>query len=278
MLSPGLALFLFGVSSIPETETVFATRVLAPAIVGVVLIVLFVLHALRTEHPLIDLRLFANRALTVSVLTTVLFMIAFMGAGLLFPSYFLQIRGETTLAAGLLLAPQGIGAMLTMPIAGTLADRVGPGKIVLFGMALIAAGMAVFTQVGVSTSYVVLLGALFVMGMGLGCTMMPIMTAALQTLTDHTVARGSTLMNIVQQTAGSIGTAVMSVVLTNQLAGVASATSPLDAMKVSADAFGTTFTVALVLILLTFVPAYFLPRKKIVPTDDADSPPTVLLH
>lgn len=278
MLSPGLALFLFGVSSIPETETVFATRVLAPVIVGAVLVILFVFHALRTEHPLIDLRLFANRALTFSVLTTVLFMVAFMGAGLLFPSYFLQIRGETTLAAGLLLAPQGIGAMLTMPIAGTLADRMGPGKIVLFGMFLITAGMAVFTQVGVGTSYVLLLGALFVMGMGLGCTMMPIMTAALQTLTDHTVARGSTLMNIVQQTAGSIGTAVMSVVLTNQLKGVATATSPVDALTISADAFGTTFMVALVLILLTFVPAYFLPRKKITPTDNADASSTVLLH
>ncbi|MDM4784629.1 hypothetical protein QTS76_36875 [Micromonospora sp. b486] len=51
-----------------------------------------------------------------------MFIIAFMGAGLLFPSYFLQVRGETTLAAGLLIAPQGIGAMLTMPIAGMLAD------------------------------------------------------------------------------------------------------------------------------------------------------------
>ncbi len=278
MLSPGLALFLFGVSSIPETETVLATRVLAPAIIGSVLVVLFVFHALRTEHPLIDLRLFANRALTVAVLTTVLFTVAFMGAGLLFPSYFLQIRGETTLAAGLLLAPQGLGAMLTMPIAGMLADRMGPGKIVLGGMVLITAGMAVFTQVGADTSYVVLLGALFVMGMGLGSTMMPIMTAALQTLTDHNVARGSTLMNIVQQTAGSIGTAVMSVVLTNQLKNAANATSSTDALDISASAFGTTFMVALVLIVLTFVPAFFLPRKKITPVEGTDASTPVLLH
>lgn len=278
MLSPGLALFLFGVSSIPETETVFATRVLVPAIVGAVLIVLFVFHALRTEHPLIDLRLFRNRALTVAVVTTLFFITAFMGAGLLFPSYFLQIRGETTLAAGLLLAPQGLGAMLTMPIAGTLADRIGPGKIVLVGLVFVTAGMAVFTQVGPDTSYVLLLGGLFVMGMGLGSTMMPIMTAALQTLTDHSVARGSTLMNIVQQTCGSIGTAVMSVVLTNQLKGVEAATSPVEALSISADGFATTFTVALVLVVLTFVPAFFLPRKKVTPSEGKDTAAPVIMH
>ncbi|MDJ0361601.1 hypothetical protein QMK32_15295 [Rhodococcus sp. H29-C3] len=51
--------------------------------------------------------------------------------------------------------------------AGTLADRIGPGKVVLVGIGFISAAMAVFTQVGPDTSYVLLLGALFVMGMGL---------------------------------------------------------------------------------------------------------------
>ncbi len=82
-----------------------------------------------------------------------LFAIAFFGASLLFPSYFLQVRGETTLQAGLLLAPQGLGAMLTMPIAGMLTDKIGPGKIVLAGIVTIVVGMAMFTQVGVDTSY-----------------------------------------------------------------------------------------------------------------------------
>lgn len=85
-------------------------------------------------------------------------------------------------------------------------------------------------------------------------------------------------MNIVQQTAGSIGTAVMSVVLTNQLKSVANATSPTDALDISASAFGTTFMVALVLIVLTFVPAFFLPRKKITPVEGADASKPILLH
>ena len=76
----------------------------------------------RNEHPLIDLRLFRQPRLTVAVIAMALFAIAFFGASLLFPQYFLQVRGETTLHAGLLLAPQGIGAMLTMPI-GRRAHR-----------------------------------------------------------------------------------------------------------------------------------------------------------
>ena len=53
------------------------------------------------------------------------------------------------------------------------------------------------------------------MGLGMGATMMPVFTAALASLKDHDIARGSTLMNITQQVAASIGTALFSVLLTN---------------------------------------------------------------
>jgi EmrB/QacA subfamily drug resistance transporter len=299
LLSPGLALFLYGASSTPETGTLLATKVLVPGLIGLALVAAFVLRSLltRIEHPLIDLHLFRNRQLTIAVISMSLFAIAFFGAGLLFPSYFLQVRGETTLQAGILLAPQGLGAMITMPIAGILADRTGPGKIVLTGIAVIALGMAAFTQVAADTSYVLLLGSLFVMGLGMGATMMPIMTAALQTLTDHNLARGSTLMNIVQQVAGSIGTALMSVVLTNATMARDAAETLVEAGRAGrvdqlapaavgqglselADAFGLTFVVATVLIVACLVPACYLPRRKppVALETERDTAAPLLMH
>ncbi len=138
LLSPGLALFLYGISSIPGHGTSSATHVWAPALLGLTLIIAFVPWALarRNIHPLVDLRLFKNKDMTVAVLAMMLFAIAFFGASLLFPLYFIQVRGEDALGAGLLLAPQGIGAMITMPIAGILADRIGPGKVVLVGVSV----------------------------------------------------------------------------------------------------------------------------------------------
>ena len=291
LASPGLALFLFGVSSIPEKHTVLAARVLIPAVIGLVLMVAFVLHALRTDHPLIDVHLFRNRSLTFAVLTMVFFAIAFFGAGLLLPSYLQQVRGLTPLHAGLLIAPQGLGAMLTMPIAGRLVDKIGPGRIVMTGLVVIAIGTLFLTQLHADTSYPLLMAALFVMGLGMGCTMMPVMTAAIQTLTHAQVARGTTLMNIVNQTAGSIGTAVMSVVLTNLLnskplaqAAIASHFNPAIAKQLppgalatgfdqASAAFAHTFVVAVVLVVITLIPAYFLPKvKPSVPQDSSDAP------
>lgn len=293
LLSPGLALFLFGVSSIPGEGKVAAVKVLVPGLIGLALVIGFVFHAMGKDHALIDLGLFKNRNLTISVIAMTLFSIAFMGAMLLFPSYFLQVRGEGTLQAGLLLAPNGLGAMLTMPLGGKLTDKIGPGKLVLVGIVIIALSMGVFTQVTAETSYPLLLGALFVLGMGMGLTMMPIMSAALARLTDGQIARGSTMMNIIQQAAGSVGTAVMSVILTNQVlaspsatvySGVTQGLVPADQVPAEilaqgkeslAGAFGTTYMVALVLILLCLIPAFFLPRKRMEPVAGQPEQPTL---
>ncbi len=301
LLSPGLALFLFGVSSSTEHRTFMTAGVLIPAIIGAVLIAGFIWHALHTDKPLLDLRLFRNRTLSIAVITMTLFMIAFFGAALLFPQYFIGVRGESTLTAGLLLAPQGLGAMITMPIAGRMTDKIGPGKFVLTGIVLLTAGMSVFVFLGAETSYLLLCGALFVQGLGMGMTMMPIMSAALATLNNAQVPDGSTLMNVVQQSSSSIGSAVISVVLASGLAGsmqagiaITSNTAPQNLppemqgtalppsfFESAADVFGSTFLVSVVLIALTFIPALFLPRRKIASPlieEDMDQPAPIIMH
>ncbi|HEY3556974.1 MAG TPA: DHA2 family efflux MFS transporter permease subunit [Kribbella sp.] len=299
LMSPGLALFLFGVSSLPAEGGDFgAPRVWVSSLIGLVLMAAFVWHSFRPEHPLLDLRLFRNRNLTVSIVTMFLFGAAFFGGLLLVPTYFQQIRGESTLHAGLLVAPQGLGAMVTMPIAGRLVDKVPIGRIVPFGIALIVVGMFGLTQISSTTPYGVIIAMLVVMGLGMGGTMMPLFTSALRTLSGPQVARGSTLLNITQQIASSCGVATMSVILTNHLnnspvipgtqnipglsgglretqAAILTNTRPenvaqlhLDPAAVgrglvdAASSFAHTYWVAWALVLLTLVPAAMLPRKR----------------
>ncbi|HET9996612.1 MAG TPA: DHA2 family efflux MFS transporter permease subunit [Nocardioides sp.] len=302
LMSPGLALFLYGVSSIPGAANgdYGYTRVWVTAIAGVLLVVAFVFHSFRPEHPLLDLRLFKNRNLTVSIITMFMFVAAFFGGLLLVPTYFQQVRGESALVAGLLVAPQGIGAMLTMPIAGTLSDRLPVGRIVPVGLVVIVIGFFGLTQVTETTPYPLLIAELFVLGLGMGASMMPLFTSALKTLRAHEVARGSTLLNINQQIGSSVGVAVISVILTAHLNAsdlakpamaatldptlvdaVGGAAAVAAGLAEAAAAFADTFWVAWVLVVLTLVPAFFLPRKheQLAMVDEqTDGVPPVILH
>jgi len=304
LLSPGLALFLYGVSSIPAAQqehgTMFTKTVVISSLLGIALVAAFVPWALRKKnlHPLVQLRLFTNRYMTVAVITMALFAAAFFGASLLFTLYFQQVRGESPLSSGWLVAPQGFGAMLTMPVAGFLADKIGPGKVVLTGLIFDTLGMGMLFSVNDTTSYGYIIAAFIVMGLGMGATMMPVFTAALASLKSHDVARGSTLMNITQQISISIGTALFSVLLTSAYNAHASVVGPTLALQAGTDpaklglspdqakavtaqgihfmgsSFGHIYLVAAVLVALCLIPAYFLPRK---PMEKSEEPAAVMI-
>ncbi|HWS93597.1 MAG TPA: DHA2 family efflux MFS transporter permease subunit [Mycobacterium sp.] len=299
LLSPGLATFLFAVSSIPGRGTVADRHVVIPATIGLALIAAFVVHAWhRADHPLIDLRLFGNPVLTQANVTMLVFATAFFGAVLLLPSYFQQVLHQTPMQAGVHMIPQGLGAMLTMRLAGPFVDRRGPGKIVLVGIALITAGLGTFAfGVARQAEYLpILLVGLAIMGLGMGCAMMPLSVASVQAVAPHQIARATTLISVSHQVGGSMGTALMSMILTNQfnrseniaaankLASLrqAAATSgvPIDQSAIPrqslapgflgnvlhdlSHAYTAVFVIAVVLVLSTIIPASFLPKKPAI--------------
>jgi EmrB/QacA subfamily drug resistance transporter len=278
LLSPGLALFVFGLAETSGPDGFGEPQAFLPIAAGLLLIAAFARHALRTSDPLIDLRLFRRRGPGVAAITMTFFATAFFGAMFLLPLYYQVARGQDALEAALLLIPQGIGAALMMPIAGRIVDRVGARPIVLPGLVMMAAGLAVFTQVGADTDFWELRAASFVMGLGMGATMMPTMSAAYVSLTHGEIARATTAMNILQRVGGAIGTALLSVVLANQLtdrlpavagdgnalgaAQNAPAAAQAQIAPLVSESFAHTFTWALLLLVVAAIPAWFLPRGK----------------
>jgi DHA2 family multidrug resistance protein len=310
LLPPGVTLFLAGVSSIPARGTVADRYVLVPTITGLVLVAAFVFHSFRTDHPLIDLRLFQNRVVTHANLALLVFGAPFVGVGLLIPSYFQLVMQQTPMQSGMHLVPVGLGAVLTMPLAGAFMDKHGPGKIVLIGLPTMAVGLGIFTY-GVATQAAynpTLLIGLAVMGLGIGCTTTPLSAAVLQSLAPHQVARGTTLVTVNQQVSGSIGAALMAVVLThlfthnqvlvtaNKLVAAQQEASgqhvPIEASASAWQALGpdfansvthglshaytAVFVVAVALLALTIIPAAFLPMKRPEPEEDPEPPQRLL--
>jgi EmrB/QacA subfamily drug resistance transporter len=283
LLSPGLAALIYGLAQSSSKGGFGSADVLVPALLGAAAIAAFVVHALRKTNALIDLRLFANKVFSGSIVTLALLVIAVFGGMLLLPLYLQTVRGESALHTGLLLAPQGLGAMLAMPIAGKLTDTTGVGRIVPVGLVIVGVGFVGLTQLHADTSYWLLAVWLFVLGLGMGATMMPTFSGAMQTLRRSDVARASTTLNIVQQASASIGTAVLSVLLANALAdklglpaGGGSATGAIPpalraklAPPMSA-AFGQTFWWALGMVAVALVVATIVLPKKLPPNVDDD--------
>ena len=136
LLSPGLALIVFGLSETSTHGGLAYIGAWGPIVLGLTFTTAFVWHALHVKRvkPLLDLNLFRSPGFAAAAATVLLTAAALFGSLIILPLYLQVDRGESTLATGLLLAPQGLGAALTMPISGRLTDRIGGGPVVVFGL------------------------------------------------------------------------------------------------------------------------------------------------
>lgn len=274
LLSPGIAVFLYGITEAGARGGFGRTTSVVATLVGLALIGLFVWHALmRGNRALIDLSLFRRRAFAAAATLNFLLVGALFGSLILLPLYYQLVRSERPLDVGLLLVPQGLGAALTMPISGWLTDRVGARAVVTTGIAVAVGAILAYTRIGAGTSYAYLAVALFVLGLGIGATIAPSMAALYQTLTREETPRATSALNVIQRAGGAIGTALFAIVLQHAIAsnlpGLHGGLEQLamlapehraDIASSLADAFGTTFMLATVLIAATLIPALLLPR------------------
>jgi MFS family permease len=180
---------------------------------------------------------------------------ALFGGMILLPLYWQGVRHESVFNAGLLTAPQGLGMAFVMPLAGRLTDRFGGGPLALMGVLVTAVTTIPFGLVGAHTSIVGLSIAMLFRGAGIGFAFMPAMTAAFASLQRSELSDATPQLNVLQRVGGSIGTAVLAVVLQRSLVG----THTLSAM---AAAYGTAFWWSVALTALAIIPCIVLVRAE----------------
>jgi EmrB/QacA subfamily drug resistance transporter len=275
LLSPGLAGIVFGLSETESHGGIGHPIAFGPIVVGFALVGLFVWHSLRVPRPLIDLRLFRSRGFRAATTTIFLLGGTLFGTLLVLPLYYQVDRGENALNAGLLLAPQGVGAAVMLPISGRLTDRVGGGPVVVAGCSLIVLATLPLVFVTNHTSFALLGAVLFVRGLGLGASIQPSAAAAYAMLDSSQIPRATAALNTLRQVGGSIGTALLAVVLQHEATahmasagGAGGLLAPLSASERAeigeplASAFGHTMVWAVGMSLLALVAALVLLKAE----------------
>lgn len=273
LLSPGLALLVYGLSQVGVQGGFRGASVWDSLTAGVVLIGLFVVRSTKALEPLIDMHLFKDRTFSVASIGIFLTGATLYGTMFLLPLYYQIDRGDAAWKAGLMMAPQGIGAALVMRYAGSLSDRRGPRYVAVFGMSMLALGTFFYTGVSASSSYVFLGLALLVRGIGLGFGMMPVFAASYRNLTHASVPKATSATNIIRQIGGSLGVAIFAVVLQTQITqrlGASGATLQAGLIKPTisdlqgiAQAFAHSFWWSFATCVIGIVPAFFLPNTGI---------------
>jgi EmrB/QacA subfamily drug resistance transporter len=251
LMVTGLPLITYGLAEIGSSGTFNSPKVMVPLIVGTALVIGFVFHALRARRPLLQLHLYRRPAFAASSLVMFCLGAALFGAMILLPLYWQGIRHESVVDTGLMTSPQGLGMILVMPFVGRWCDRHGGAVLALFGVCVTALSTLPFSFVGVQTSVSFLLSMMFVRGMGMGFAFMPAMTAAFASLERSELSDATPQLNVLMRVGGSIGTAVLAVVLQRGLDGA-------HTLAQRASAYGSAFWVSTGLTALAILPCLVL--------------------
>jgi predicted MFS family arabinose efflux permease len=209
LLGPGFASLLLVLSQAADRAEFVAWPVLVPLVVSVALLACYAVHALRRDRPLVDLRLFARGGFAASVTVMALTGLAMFASLVVLPLYFQQTHGLGALAAGLLVAPLGVGAAVAAPLAGRVSDRIGSRNLALTGGFVAALSAFAFTRIGPGTGEVWVVLAGLAIGVGLGFVGPPAMGSLYRTLPGPLVPQGSSVLYMLNQLGGSIGIAVV---------------------------------------------------------------------
>jgi DHA2 family multidrug resistance protein-like MFS transporter len=204
----GLSALIFGIIQGPEDGWTSRSVIAAIVVAGITLPT-FLLWERRTDHPMLPLGLFSDRRFSMgSGVITVSFFVMF-GFFFLVTQYLQFGRGYTPLEAGLAGLPVALTFVAVSPRSAALAARYGPVRIMAFGLAVVAAGFAVLTNLSLDTPYVVIAVAFAILGAGMSLTAAPATSEIMTSVPLSKAGVGSAVNDTTRELGGALGIALL---------------------------------------------------------------------
>jgi DHA2 family multidrug resistance protein len=254
----GLVLVLLALSEAPTWgwgSVPFVTAM----IVGTALLGYWVVRSLHIRAPLIELRMFAIPAFTLTMVIVWLVTISQFARLVFIPLEFETLRGSSALSVGLMLTPAALGVAMTMPIGGRLADRIGARVPVTIGLAITAFSFWPLGHLDVDTRPEAVATWLFIGGFGVGLSMMPNTVIAMNSVHGKYVAQASAVRSLNRQVAASLGTAILASILASHIGEIGSHAGKPTPHAIAG--YNDLFLIAMYITIVACVCALWLPGK-----------------
>jgi EmrB/QacA subfamily drug resistance transporter len=187
--------------------------VLILAAVGVIALVAFIFVELPQRHPLLQLRLFANPIFALAMVINFVTQFSLFGMQYILPLMLQQVHQLGAAATGLVLFPSGIASFITMNISGRIYNRVGPRPLAISGLAVLLLTTGWLSRLAPGAGLLLIGGLASLRGLAMGLCMMPVQTAAYNTVAKEEMTRATALTNVLFRIFGAASTALLTTVL-----------------------------------------------------------------
>ncbi len=239
------------------------------SVVGVINLAYLVRRELVTPNPVVDLSVFSSRTFVAGNIIGVLAGFSLYGLLFMLPVFMSHILHFNTIQIGLALMPQALSTALAMPIAGRLADRIDPRIPLAVGIALFVVGTWQFSYLNMRSGYWDFFWPQVERGFGLGLIFVPLSSATLGNISKAKTTSASGLYNLIRQLGGSIGIALLTLMLQRLEAfhlrqstqGIASLSDAVQ-QQAAVLAYDDLFRYSALIFVTAYLPLLFLKAKK----------------
>src|SRR5438132_10580906 len=203
------------------------------AIVSAVTLVALIVHELKTDHPVVDLRVFTARSYAIGVFLMTVIGFVLYGSLVLLPIMLQTLLGYPPLQAGIAMAPRGIGSFFMMPLTGLMTGRFDARKLLTIGLIVGGGTLIWLSRLNLNAGYWDIFWPQLIQGAGMSMLFVPLTTVTMDPIPRERMGNATSLFNLMRNIGGSIGIATTGTMLARQqqvvTAMLASNVTPYDA-------------------------------------------------
>lgn len=216
MLVVGIGALQFVLDKGQQEDWFASTLIVTLSVISAVAIIWLVIHELRTENPIVDLRIFKERSYAIGVFLMSVVGFVLYGSMVLLPIMLQTLLGYPPLQAGIALAPRGIGSFFMMPLTGLMTGRFDARKLLSVGL-LVGGGTLIWlSRINLQAGYWDIFWPQLIQGAGLSLLFVPLTTVAMDRIPRERMGYATSLFNLMRNMGGSVGIAVTATMLSRE--------------------------------------------------------------
>ena len=259
----GFGALLYGFSNAGNYEWT-NLLVYLPILIGVLVLIFFVYRQLKSDNPMLDLRVFKSTVYTFSTLLVMIAYASLISSELLLPMYLENVKGFSAFDSGLILMPGAIVMGIMSPLTGILFDKYGARPLALTGLVILGLGTFGLSRLSTETGHIYVSTVYAIRMFGISMINMPLTTSGLNSLSRKLYPDGNAIINTLRQVAGSIGTSIIVTIMSKASASSGSS----DPLQASVYGINVSFLTVGFLIVIGLILAFFTIKKKTTSVND----------